>query len=260
MERLARRDDSKEGISRSALRIWGLLFVTFGIVGRAIIQNRLLDMGNITNEQLLEAMMNSSRTMIFATVALALQAVEVCAVPVFACLLVDGVRHTSNLDKYLLRVVGLAFVSELPYNLAMSGSLWDTSSRNPVFGLAFSLAMLYLFRLYNGTTLGKRLLRVVIVAAAVLWTMLLRVQDGAGCVILVAVLWLCRNQIQYRVFAGCIAAAGCCVFSPFYLAAPMGFLVVHFYQGNRKDENKLINYLAYPVLLIAAVVAARFVG
>ena len=260
MERLARRDDTKEGISRSALRIWGLLFVTFGIVGRAIIQNRLLDMGNITNEQLLEAMMSSSRTMIFATAALVLQAVEVCAVPIFACLLVDGVRHTANLGKYLLRVVSLAFVSELPYNLAISGSLWDPSSRNPVFGLAFALGMLYLFRLYDGATPGKRLLRVVIVAAAVLWTMLLRVQDGAGCVILVAVLWLCRNRIQYRVFAGCIAATCCCAISPFYLAAPMGFMVVHFYRGEKGDENKIINYLAYPVLLIAAAVAAKFIG
>ena len=149
MEKLARRE-AREGISRSALRLWGLLFAGLGLAGRAILQNGLLDMGNITNDQLLEAMMSSSQTMVYATLALVLQAVEACAIPIFAFLLVEGVQNTSNLDKYLVRVVGLAFLCEIPYNLAMTGAFWDTSSRNPVFGLAFGMGMLYLFRLYGG--------------------------------------------------------------------------------------------------------------
>lgn len=260
MEKLARREEAREGISRSALRLWGLLFAAAGIAGRAILQNGLLDMGNITNDQLLEAMMSSSQTMVFATLALVLQAVEACAIPIFAFLLVEGVQHTSNLDKYLVRVVGLAFLCELPYNLAMSGSLWDTASRNPVFGLAFGMGMLYLFRLYGDNTISKRLLRVVITAAAVLWPMMLRVQDGACCVIMVAVLWLCRNKNQYRTFIGCAAGAMCSLLSVYYLATPMAFMAIHFYRGEKGEENKLVNYLAYPALLLAAAVAVKFIG
>ena len=260
MEKLARRDEAREGISRSALRLWGLLFAAAGIAGRAILQNGLLDMGNITNDQLLEAMMSSSQTMVYATLALVFQAVEACAIPIFAFLLVEGVQNTSNLDKYLVRVVGLAFLCELPYNLAMSGSLWDTSSRNPVFGLAFALGMLYLFRLYGDSTIGKRLLRVCITAAAVLWPMMLRIQDGACCVIMVAVFWLCRNKKQYRTFAGCAVGALCSLLSVYYLAIPMAFMAIHFYRGEKGEENKLVNYLAYPVLLLAAAVAVKFIG
>ena len=260
MEKLARRDEHREGISRSALRLWGLMFAALGICGRAILQNALLDMGNITNDQLLEAMMSSSQTMIFATLALVMQAVEACAVPIFAFLLVEGVQKTSNLDKYLVRVMAVAAVCELPYNLAMSGSFWDTSSRNPVIGLAFGMGMLYLFRLYGGDSIGRRLLRVCITTAAVLWPMMLQVQDGAFCVIMVAVLWLCRNKAQYRTFVGCAAAACCSLMSVYYLAAPMGFMAIHFYRGEKGDENKPVNYLAYPALLIAAAVAVKFIG
>ena len=258
MERLANQEERRSGITRSALRLWGLLFAGLGIVGRGILQNRLLGMGQISGEQLLEAMMSSDQAMVFATLALVIQAVEACAIPIFAFLLVEGVQHTKNLDGYLLRVVGLALLSELPYNLAMSGSLWDTSSRNPAIGLAFAMGMLYLFRLYGGNTLGRRLLRVLITGAAVLWPMMLRVQDGAVCVILVAVLWLCRNLKNYRTFIGCAAGALCSVLSPFYLAIPMGFMPIHFYRGEKGEENRLLNYLAYPVLLLAAGLAGMF--
>ena len=255
MERLARQERERSGITRQALRLWGLLFVMAGILGRSILQNRLLNMGNINSQELLDAKIQSEQVMVYATLALIMQAVEACAIPIFAFLLVEGVQRTSNLDKYLVRVLGLAFVSELPYNLAMSGSLWDTTSRNPVFGLAFAMGMLYLFRLYGGDSIGKRLLRVVITAAAVLWPMMLRIQDGACCVIMVAVLWLCRDKKQYRTFIGCAVGALCSLLSFYYLAIPMAFLAIHFYRGDKGEENRLVNYLAYPVLLLAAALA-----
>lgn len=259
MEKLARREDRREGLTHRGLRLWGLLFAALGICGRAVIQNGLLGMGHVTSQELLDAMMTSDQVMIFATLGLVMQAAEACAVPIFALLLVEGVRHTRNLDKYLLRVVGLAFLCELPYNLAMSGSLWDTSSRNPVFGLAFAIGMLYLHRFYGGDSISKRLLRVVIAAAAVLWPMMLLVQDGAFCVIMVAVFWLCRNRTQYRTFIGCAVAALCSLMSIYYLAAPMAFLAIHFYRGEKGEENRAVNYLAYPVLLIAAAAAVMFI-
>lgn len=259
MERLANKEERRNGLTRSALRIWGLLFAGLGIVGRAIVQNQLLGMGSVTGQQLLEAMMASETTMMFATLALVLQAVETCAVPIFAFLLVEGVQHTKDFGKYFLRVLSVALISELPYNLAMGGSFWDPSSRNPVFGLVLSLVMLYLYKRYEGKGFGKVLLRIAITLAAVMWPAMLKIQDGAACVVIVAVLHLSRNLKQYRSFIGCGAAACCTAFSPFYLAAPMGFLAVHFYRGERGDENKLINYLAYPVLLLAAALAGRFI-
>lgn len=255
MERLARQERERSGITRQALRLWGLLFMMAGILGRSILQFRLLNMGSVSSQELLEAMMASEQVMVYATLALIMQAVEACAIPIFALLLVEGVQHTKNLGKYFLRVLGVAAVSELPYNLAMSGSVWDASSRNPAFGLVLALVMLMLYQRFGEKNMMNRAMKVLITLAAIVWPLMLNVQDGACFVIMVAVLWLSRNMKQYRTFVGCAAGALCSLLSVYYLAIPMAFLAVHFYRGDKGEENRWINYLAYPVLLIAAAVA-----
>ena len=257
MERLARHE-TRTGITRNAVRIWGLFFTATGIGGQAIIQNRMLHMGSVSSTQLLEAMSADSAVMLMATLALVLQAVQTCAVPIFSFLLVEGFQHTKDGVKYLLRVLGMAALSELPYNLAMSSTLWDPSSRNPAFALVLALVMLLLYQRFAGKGIGKVLMRALVTVAAVLWCMMLKIPDGASCVVMVAVLWAAREQKNFRTFIGCGAAACCTLFSPFYLASPMGFLVLHGYRGDRGEENRLVNYLAYPAILMAAAAAGLF--
>ena len=257
MERLARQE-KRTGITRTALRLWGIFFLAAGIVGEAILQNRILNVDSSTNAQLLEAMSADKRIMIAATLALVLQAVQTCAVPIFCFLLVEGFQHTKDPVKYLLRVLGVAVVSELPYNLAMSGSLWDTSTRNPAFGLVLSLVILLIFKRFEGKGFGKLMIKFIVIVAGIVWTVMLGIVEGQSCVVLVAALWAARNQKQFRSFVGCVAAACCSLFSPFYLAAPMGFMAVHFYQGEQGEENRIINYGAYPVLLLIAGIAGRY--
>ena len=257
MERLARQE-KRTGITRTALRLWGIFFLAAGIVGEAILQNRILNVDSSTNAQLLEAMSADSRIMIAATLALVLQAVQTCAVPIFCFLLVEGFQHTKDPVKYLLRVLGVAVVSEIPYNLAMSGSLWDASTRNPAFGLVLSLVILLIFKRFEGKGFGKLMIKFIVIIAGIVWTVMLGIVEGQSCVVLVAALWAARNQKQFRSFVGCVAAACCSLFSPFYLAAPMGFMAVHFYQGEQGEENRIINYGAYPVLLLIAGIAGTY--
>lgn len=257
MERLARQE-KQTGITRTALRLWGIFFLAAGIVGEAILQNRILNVDSSTNAQLLEAMSADKRIMIAATLALVLQAVQTCAVPIFCFLLVEGFQHTKDPVKYLLRVLGVAVVSEIPYNLAMSGSLWDASTRNPAFGLVLSLVILLIFKRFDGKGFGKLMIKVIVTIAGIVWTVMLGIVEGQSCVVLVAALWAARNQKQFRSFVGCVAAACCSLFSPFYLAAPMGFMAVHFYQGEQGEENRIINYGAYPVLLLIAGIAGTY--
>lgn len=256
MERLTRQE-TKNGISRTAVRMWGLFFTAVGIAGKAIIQNRILGMGRVSNLELFEAMAADPGIMLMATIALVVQAMQTCAVPIFSFLLVEGFQHTKDPVKYLLRVLGVAVLSELPYNLAMSGSLWDASTRNPVFGLVLSLVMLLLYQRFSGKGFAKVLMKLALTVATMVWCIMLKIPEGTGCVLLVAVLWAAREQKNYRTFIGCGAAACCTLFSPFYLASPMGFLVVHGYRGERGEENRLVNYLAYPALLLAAGLAGE---
>lgn len=240
------------GIPSGTLRTFGILFAACGIVGQSILQNKLLGIGSVSAQALLEAMQRSGATMAIATAALIAKAIETCAVPVFAFLLVEGFQHTGSLRGYFLRILGVAALSELPYNFAISGKLLDPSAQNPVFGLVLGLALLYWYRKYGDRSVGQALGRAAITLAALLWPVMLHIQYGSATVLTVAILWAMRKKPNFRSMVGAAGIILCSLFSPFFLAAPMSFLAIHFYNGEKGAGSRWVNYLAYPALLLAA--------
>lgn len=253
MERL--RSERPNGLSREGLRKWGMLFLILGIVGRGILQNRMLGMWSLSNDQLLDVMTNQPDAMLIATIALMLQFIETCAAPVFCMLLVEGAIHTSSLEKYIIRVFGLAVVSEIPYNFAFSGKLLDMSSRNPVFAMALCLVMIYLYNRYSAKSFVNVAIKLAVTVAALVWSNMLSIEGASCCVVLTAVLWGIRNKPTYRNLMGASAAMACSLFSLFYLASPMGFLAINYYNGEKGEENRVFSYLFYPVVLTAVGIA-----
>lgn len=120
------------GISSNGLRTWGMFFLLAGMLGKSILQNGLLNLGAVSFRAAAGADADlPAQRCCMQRWRCSWQAMETCAVPIFAFLLVEGVEHTSSLRNYALRVAGLAVLSELPYNLATSGKLLDTTSRQP---------------------------------------------------------------------------------------------------------------------------------
>lgn len=253
MERLANR--KKQGISGDLLRTWGLIFLASGVIGRGVLQNAVLGVGNASPEQLLAAISASREAMLLASVSLVLQAVETCALPIFALLLTEGMQHTKDVKAYFLRVLKLALLTEIPYNLAMNGSLFHLESRNPVFGLVLCMLMVALSGKFSSGKPGSKLIKALIALAAILWCEMLGVEFGTPLVLVTAILWALRGNTLYRNFAGAAAAMVCTLFSPFFLASPMGFLAVHFYDGEKGTCGRAFAYLAYPGMLLAAAAA-----
>ena len=238
------------GMNRRGLRLWAMLLMMLGIVSRGILQNRVLGMGDATNMQMLEALLSTDEGMAIATVSLVLQALETMAMPLCCFLLVEGTQRTGDFAKYFVRVLGVAVLSEVPYNLAMSGKVLDLSSRNPAFGLVLAMILLLLYRKFSKPGFANVLLKILFTLSAVLWCGMLKISDGQCAAVLVAVLWMLRNKPLYRNIFGCTAAFACCLFNPFYMISPMSFLMLHFYNGEQGEENRLFNYLAYPVCLL----------
>lgn len=256
MERLGSTKPS--GFSTGAVRTWGLIFLAAGAIGRGLLQTRLLGIGQISSEQLLANMTASQDAMLIATLSLVCQAMEVCAVPLFALLTVEGFSHTSDFKQYLLRVLGVAVLSELPYNLAISGKLFDLSSRSPVFGVALALIALYFFSRYPGKKIRDVLLKLLIAAAAAIWCGMLKIREGECLLLMVCVLWAFRAKPMYRSFVGAASAVVCTLSSYFYLATPMVFLVINKYNGEKGNSGRMTNYLAYPVILLAVAAVGFF--
>lgn len=237
------------GINRNKLRLLGLVLLALGMMGRGILETRVLGVSTGTTQQLLQVL-DMEGGMTAAAVALVFEAMESCAVPVFAVLTLDGFLHTGNFRNYLLRVIGLAVVSEIPYNYAMSGQLLEPTTRNPVFGLALCLVMLYLYQYYQGSQLGKMLIKLVVCAASLLWALLFGIRYGCILLILVNVLWVFRDRPSLRSFLGAAAAVCCCVVNPLYMFTPFGFLAAHLYNGEEGIPMGRLPYIMYPLMLI----------
>lgn len=253
MERL--RTEQPKGLTRAGIRKWAMLFVIIGLFGRSILLNRYLGIAGMSSDQLLEAMNSGSQVMTAVTVALISQFVEAMAAPIFCLLLADGMIHSSNPAKYVTRILGVAVVSEFPYNFAMSGNLLDTSGRNPVFGILMAALLLFLYNYYSEKKMTNLLLKAAFTIATLFWTALLRIEFGVILVILSAVFWAFRNKPNIRNLMAGIAAMFCSIFSIFFMASPMGLMIAHFYNGEKGEENRFLAYLFYPAALLILGVA-----
>lgn len=229
-------------LSSQALHACGMVFLLAGVMSN-VIQRQILGVGDISNTELLAAMQEDSSVMTLATMALVFQVMEVCAVPVFSFLLVEGAAYTKHYGKYFLRVLGLAAVCQILYGLTMDGL-------NPVFALVMSMVMLWFFKRYPGKKAGHITIKAFAIMGTFLWSNILGIEHGAACVILTAVQWALREKTYFRTFGSCLAAVLCSILSPLYMAAPIAYLIIYFYDERRGGGSKLINYAGYPLVLI----------
>jgi hypothetical protein len=115
--------------------------------------------------------------------------------------------------------------------------------------MVMALILLYLYSRYGEKKMTNLLLKAAFTVAAVFWTGLLRIESGVICVVLSAVFWGFRKKPNIRNLVGGAAAMLCSFFSVFFMMAPMGMMVLHFYNGEKGEENRLLNYLFYPAVL-----------
>lgn len=113
--------------------------------------------------------------------------------PLFAYLLVQGFVCTGNYKQYLKRVGVFALLSEIPFDLVFSGAWINPGAQNVMLTLFISLVVLYYLREWEEEPFWKKLL-IISEGAAVAW--ILRSDYSWFGVVLVAVLYLCRDQIS----------------------------------------------------------------
>lgn len=65
------------------------------------------------------------------------------AFPIFAFLLAEGYFHTGSLKKYMLRLLTFAVLSEVPFNLAMGGSVFYPVHQNVLWSFLISMVLIH---------------------------------------------------------------------------------------------------------------------
>lgn len=244
---LERRRSWFPRISDNSLKIAGAILMTLYFFGAAVIQNGILQVNRYTPQQLNELLAGDPNAMLWAGIASVAEIIGMTGISIFAYLLAQGAQHTSSMGKYILSILVFALISEVPYDLAVYGQVWNWESQNTLFSVLIALVCLWMMKCVEGRGAVSYVLGVVAAAGGCLWSLLLRCKFGWGFVLISAALFLLRRNRVISLIAGLGA-------SLVYLTAAMGFILVSICTGERRvDESRLTKYgyyVYYPVMLL----------
>lgn len=121
------------------------------------------------------------------------------AMPVFCFLIAEGLLHTKNIRRYLLRMLIFALVSEIPFDLAFEKSLWAWSSQNVFFTLFLGLLAIAAFDRFLGMGVSWAAFLVPVLCAAAAY--LIQSDYGPFGVFFVFVFYACRRHTRLMMAA-----------------------------------------------------------
>jgi len=192
--------------------------------------------------------------------------------PLFCFLIVEGFIHTKNIKKYLINMLIFAFISEIPFDMAVFGSYNEMKHQNVFFTLFLGLITLYFIKRYKGNPIFQIFLTLFIS----LISEVLGFDYGFYGILLIAILYAFRaNKKLKYIFSGLIVTlsyfdgilmgafnyhegflAGIRLYQwdvAFYYSifSILSFVIMEMYNGKKgKNINKYIFYGFYPVHLL----------
>lgn len=190
-----------------------------------------------------------------------MRAVGRLAFPVFAFLLVQGLLHTSDVRRYLLRLGIFAVVSEIPFDLAMHDTIWYPGAQNIFFTLTAGLFAIY--AMDSRGPIGRW--KVEIALAAALLAEFLRFDYGMAGVGIIVMFYLIEKErsgayaytlayfnkkqnIEIVVLSSLVYIL-CLGMNQLY--ALLAMIPVNMYSGERgRMKFKYFFYLFYPLHLL----------
>lgn len=173
------------------------------------------------------------------------------AFPIFAFLITEGFSHTKNYKKYGLNLLTFAIVSEIPFNLFISGKVFNLNSQNVFFTLFLGFLALYI--LENMKTDTEK---AIYIFGVVILSLLIKGDYGARGVILIVLLYLLKNQLPFAsVLSLGLLSGG--------VAAWCAFVPINMYNGKRGFIKgkfmKYAFYAFYPVHLFILFAIKKFI-
>ena len=176
------------------------------------------------------------------------------AFPIYAFLIVEGLRYTRNRKAYAIRLLVFAIISEIPWNLLHTGSFLY-QRQNVFFTLLLGYLGLWVIdSIKNGE---KRLKKIGILFALFLISVILRADYGCTGFGFILLLGLLDNHPVYR------AVVGSCFLSSTWQAG-LAFIPIAFYNGQRgfirNKFLKLLFYVIYPLHMIILFLIKKSAG
>lgn len=170
--------------------------------------------------------------------------------PIFALLLVEGFFHTHSKVKYIKRMLLLAFISEIFYDLVFYHRIFYLQDQNILFELSLGLILFTFLEKYQDKSW---LLKIFLVTIACLISKLFCFNYGIYGIIFLYFCFLMHDKI-YRL-AGLIFLLNVIFIAigDFFVLQLFSFLAIFlflFYNGEQGKKGQYFFYVFYPVHLI----------
>ena len=175
------------------------------------------------------------------------------AFPIFAFLIAEGALKTANIKKYLSRLLLFALISEIPYDIATNGRIFDMGSQNIFWTLAAGLGMIMLIK--NKKYTGKLKAIILSVSLCVVSSFL---SFSLGGIMLILSFYIFRYDVKRLIpsvfistFIMTMTSSLLQLFS--LLAGPF----IYLYNGKRGGVNKNLFYAYNPLHLLVLFLIAK---
>ena len=169
------------------------------------------------------------------------------AFPIFCFVLVEGLYHTHDVKRYLLRLFAFALVSEIPFDLALSDRILEFGAQNVFFTLFLGLLSTALIKCVmekQGWDMPLKLSLSVLIGIAAIWAAYFLKTDYSGMgILLILIFYVFRSDRVRACVVGYISMMWECLCFP-------AFICIYFYNGKKGNGNKWFFYLFYPVHLL----------
>lgn len=179
------------------------------------------------------------------------------AFPIYCFLLVEGLTYTSNVKRYAVRLALFSLISEVPFDMAFSGTVLEFEYQNVFFTLLIGLLVMWAYRTVEERETWKPVVKAVLDIAAVAAGMaaadFLRTDYGAIGIVCIMALYIFRKNKKHQILAGCIGFS-------WEITAPIAFFPIAFYNGKRGFHIKYFFYAFYPLHLLIIWLAATVLG
>ncbi|MBR2046468.1 MAG: conjugal transfer protein TraX [Agathobacter sp.] len=193
--------------------------------------------------------------------------------PIYCFLLVEGFLHTRSVGKYGLRLLAFAALSEIPFDLALTGQAIDMDYSNVFFTLVIGLMAIWSISYIEkfaefwkekqwDTFLGILVVAMswllVVTACGGFAEIVLKTDYGFAGVIAIVVMYLFRRTKEIGFVAGIflltILSSDTEILALFMLYPLMK------YDGTRGKSMKYVFYAFYPLHLLLLAFACMLIG
>lgn len=163
--------------------------------------------------------------------------------PIFAYVLAEGFVYTKDVKKYLLRLGIFALLSEIPYDLAIMGSVLEFTHQNVFFTLFFGVLMLWII-----TKTKNMFLQYGIVVVMLLLCQFLNTDYSNIGILMIFIFYIFRERkIEKLLIVGLIFIA---LTGGIQLYAILALPLIALHNREQGPKMKAFFYLFYPAHLL----------